>query len=87
MTPGNAESRHDSMVQAVNSMPSVAVVGATVAGLHVNDWLAIIGIVFILLQAAYLIWRWRRDARRERDRLAAIEAKQDNALNTDTVSL
>lgn len=72
------ETKHDGGVQALNATPSLAAVGATVAGLHVNDWLAICGIVFIVLQAAYLIWRWRRDAKREEERLSEKDrAPQD----------
>jgi hypothetical protein len=65
MTP---ENRHDAAVQIANSGPSLAFVGATFAGVGIQDWLAITGIVFIFLQALYLLWRWRRDARIEDER-------------------
>jgi hypothetical protein len=33
-------------------------------GLSLPDWAAIVGIGFILLQAAYFIWRWIREAKK-----------------------
>lgn len=64
----NVENRHDAAVQIANSGPSLAFVSVTLAGIHIQDWLAITGIVFIVLQALYLLWRWRRDARIEDER-------------------
>lgn len=34
-------------------------------GLPLSDWLVLASIAFVVLQAAYLIWKWRRDARQE----------------------
>ncbi|GAO73275.1 hypothetical protein [Comamonas sp. E6] len=51
--------------------------GFRLAGLPLSDWLVLASIAFVALQAAYLVWKWRRDyvheqARQElRDRAKA----------------
>jgi hypothetical protein len=37
-----------------------------VFGFTFSDVAAALGCIFLLLQMAYLVWRWRRDIRRER---------------------
>ena len=34
---------------------------ALVWSLTLNDWLAIVSIVYVLMQGAYLAWKWRRE--------------------------
>lgn len=51
--------------------PSVAAVTAWVAGLTVEKWLGVLGIVFLALQIVGYLWRLRRDMRREDDRRAS----------------
>lgn len=66
------DSKHDLAVQAAQAAPSVAAIIATkVLNLDVQSWLGLFGIGFIALQAAYLVWKWRRDVKREREREAA----------------
>lgn len=66
-TPLSPETRHEVVVQAVLATPSAAAVLWTkILNLNTNDWLGLSGIGFIALQAAYLLWRWRRDIRRDR---------------------
>lgn len=36
---------------------------------EINFWVGVWGVFFIWLQAAYVLWKWRRDVRR--DRIAA----------------
>jgi len=53
---------------AKTSAPPLAVVGAQVAGiagLGINWWVAAATLSYILLQGAYLIWRWRREAKKK----------------------
>jgi hypothetical protein len=38
------------------------------AGLPLSDWLVVASIAFVALQAGYLVWKWRRDARRDQER-------------------
>lgn len=35
-----------------------------VFGISLNEWLAIASIIFILVQMAYLLWKWVREARK-----------------------
>lgn len=34
---------------------------AIVAALTLNEWVAVATILYIVLQGAYLIWKWRRE--------------------------
>lgn len=85
MSGGN---RSDSMAgQVAMAAPSVTAVLTSWERVTVQDWLAISGIIFIGLQAVYLIWRWVRDARRESDRRrdrAASRNLHDDAQDTET---
>lgn len=54
--------------QIVAAAPSVAAVTAPLLGVHLQLWLQILGLVFIALQIGYLVWKWRRDIKREEDR-------------------
>lgn len=36
----------------------------TVYALTLNEWVAVATILYIIMQGAYLVWKWRRDARR-----------------------
>lgn len=53
MTPD----KHDVMVEAAKGTPAVA--GAIAATLTLNEVVAITTGIYILLQAAYLLWKWR----------------------------
>lgn len=47
------------------SIPTVASVTArTVAGLTLSDWKDVASIAGAVLGAAYLVWKWRREAKR-----------------------
>lgn len=52
---------------ANSAMAAPALTGITmwVTGKDINFWVGVAGLVFILLQAGYLLWKWRRDIRRE----------------------
>ena len=59
--------KHEVVSQAIACTPSVlAVFWTKVLDLSIDNWLGLSGIAFILLQASYLIWKWRRDAKRPR---------------------
>lgn len=83
MTP---EHRHDTIVATIQSVPSAGTAlfanvtehgAALVFGLALSQWSILVMILFGLLQCGYLIWKWRRDIRREnqrnRDRREAAE--------------
>ena len=62
----SAEQKQDIAVAAYHSAPgAVAAGGAKVAGVALSDWLILASMAFIALQAAYLVWKWRRDYLRE----------------------
>lgn len=42
------------------------VVAASVAGVSLQSWVYLFTIGFIVLQAAHLIWKWRKEARGKR---------------------
>jgi len=47
--------------QGINALP--AITGATIYGITLNEMVAILTMAYILLQAAYLIWKWIKEAR------------------------
>jgi hypothetical protein len=49
--------------QVAKATPAVA--GATIAGLTLNEWVAIATITYIVLQAGYLLWKWRRELKKK----------------------
>lgn len=53
--------------EAAKSAPPAAVaVTAFMEGVSLNNVVGIATLVYIVLQAGYLVWKWRRDIRRER---------------------
>jgi uncharacterized membrane protein YfcA len=65
----SAEQRHDLVNAGYQAAPGAAAAGgARVAGLPLSDWLVLASLAFVALQAAYLVWKWRRDARRDQER-------------------
>lgn len=61
--------KHDAAVQAAASLPSWAALVTWLLGVPLEKWVALGGLCFIGLQSAVLLWRWRRDIRREAERL------------------
>lgn len=58
----------DAVLQTLQATPAVTAVWAVINDLSIENWLGISGIIFLVLQAMYLMWKWRRDIKRERDR-------------------
>jgi hypothetical protein len=44
--------------------PPAAVVAASVSGWGVQEWMYAATIGYIAIQASYLLWKWRREARK-----------------------
>lgn len=44
--------------------PPIAVVGATVGGISLDDWVVALTALYLILQTAHLVWKWCRDLRR-----------------------
>ena len=83
----SAQQKQDLIVAGAQAAPGVGastaihVAGAPpdvphILGLTPDLWVFIATISFIALQAAYVIWKWRRDAKRE-----AREAAERERLN------
>lgn len=54
--------------------PAMITTIAAVGGLSLNNVIGIATLVYIVLQAGYLVWKWRRDWKRDRaDRMGAAE--------------
>jgi hypothetical protein len=51
------EITRDLTVEGMKAAPPTAI-----AALTANEWVAIATICYIILQAAYLVWKWRREA-------------------------
>lgn len=65
----SAQQKHDLATAAYQATPGAAAAGgARMVGLPLSDWLVVASIAFVALQAGYLIWKWRRDARRDHER-------------------
>lgn len=61
-----ADQKHDTAVQIAQATPSLTAIWAYLVGITPERWLTYWGIFFLALQAGYLLWRWRRDYKRER---------------------
>lgn len=67
--PLKAEQKHDLAVATAQTAPGVtAAAGSHALQLPLSDILVVCSIMFVVLQAAYLLWKWRRDSRREDER-------------------
>lgn len=55
--------------QSIQAIPSVGAILLFFAEKDVNWWAAFLGLIFIALQIAYMLWKWRRDIRRDRERV------------------
>lgn len=51
-------------IEGAKASPPIAVVTASLAkGWTINDTVAVITIAYLLLQMAWLVWRWRKAAK------------------------
>lgn len=50
--------------EAMKAAPPIGAVTLTVAGFGLNEWVLLATLAYILLQAAYLLWKWARDWKR-----------------------
>ena len=64
-----AEQKQDIATAAVHSTPgAVASAAANYKGVYLSDVLTLCSIGFIVIQVAYVIWKWRRDYLRDQAR-------------------
>lgn len=71
---------HHALGRDIGSAVAKTLPPAAVWTLTANDWLAVVSILYVLLQAAYLIWKWRRDALQRAADKAAIAALMKRPL-------
>ena len=60
-----SDARHDIGTAAFQSAPSLTAIAMWFTNHDLNYWVGVAGLIFILMQAGYLAWKWRRDIRRE----------------------
>jgi hypothetical protein len=53
--------KNETVIETAKAVPAVG--GAIASAVTLNEALALVTICYILLQAAYLIWKWRRESR------------------------
>lgn len=51
---------------AKSAPPATVAITAFLGGLSLNNIIGVATFIYIVLQAGYLVWKWRRDMRRER---------------------
>ncbi len=54
------EQKSDIISEAAKAAPPVTVAGATVAGMQVNDLILWATLIYIVLQIAFLLYRWHK---------------------------
>jgi hypothetical protein len=58
---------HDVMKSAAEASPPVAYASLHMFGVSMPDWVAILTLVYVLLQIGHLMWRWAKSARRKHE--------------------
>lgn len=56
----NMQQKSDLVSEATKAAPPVTVVGATVAGVQVNDLILWATLVYLVLQIVFLLYRWHK---------------------------
>lgn len=56
--------KQETIIEAARATPAIA--GATAATVTLNDVVAIVTIIYVVLQAAYLVYKWRNDVKQRR---------------------
>lgn len=60
----NAQLGGEAFAASLKSAPPVAVSALTLGGVGLQDWVFIVTLAYVVLQGAYLLWKWARDLRR-----------------------
>lgn len=55
--------KHEVNIETIKAVPAVG--GATIASLTLNEWVAVATLCYIILQAAFLVWKWRVEANKK----------------------
>ena len=54
------QQKSDLVAEAAKAAPPVTVAGATIAGIQVNDLILWATLVYLVLQIAFLLYRWHK---------------------------
>ena len=54
------QQKSDLVAEAAKAAPPVTVAGATIAGVQVNDLILWATLVYLVLQIAFLLYRWHK---------------------------
>lgn len=77
----SAEQRHDIINAAAHTVPGgVAAASATALGWPLSDVLNVLMILFVVIQIAYVVWKWRRQARIDKERRSNGELPCDTEM-------
>lgn len=68
------QQRQEMIAQTVQAAPSLGAIYLWLAGITVEKWAALVGLLFLVVQTGGYLWRLRRDMRIERERRAATKA-------------
>ena len=81
----SAGQKNDALHAALQAAPGAAATAVSrSADWGLADLVTVLTALFIALQVAYLIWKWRRDDRRERERIEDRAAGRRADLGCDT---
>jgi hypothetical protein len=56
----NMQQKSDLIAEGAKAAPPVTVVGATVAGVQVNDLILWATLIYLVLQIGFLLYRWHK---------------------------
>lgn len=62
MEQGHTGMKAETVIESAKAAPAIG--GTIVAATTLNEWVAIATLAYIGLQAAFLIWKWRKEAKR-----------------------
>jgi len=62
MNQGHHSMKTEKSIETVKAVPAIG--GAVTYSITLNEVVAIATILYIALQIAYLIWKWRKEAKR-----------------------
>jgi hypothetical protein len=48
----------DAGTEAVKASPPIAVLGATVYGMTLQDWVFVLTLIYLVIQIGWLLWKW-----------------------------
>lgn len=48
----------EGITNALQSLPATTAIALWIGGKDINFWVGVAGLVFITLQAAFLVWKW-----------------------------